>query len=46
MLLALGVQEDKSIATAYAIVAHLVQYVPLLIVGMVFTAQAKGKVTV
>lgn len=37
MLLAMGVQEDKSIATAYAITAHLVQYVPLLVIGMIFT---------
>lgn len=36
MLLAMGIQEDKSIATAYAITAHLVQYVPLLIIGMIF----------
>jgi len=42
MLLALGVQEDKSVATAYAIVAHLVQYVPLLIVGMIFATQVNS----
>lgn len=41
MLLAMGVQEDKSIATAYAITAHLVQYVPLVVVGLIFAATTR-----
>lgn len=44
MLLAMGVQEDKSIATAYAITAHLVQYVPLVVVGLIFAASTPGGV--
>jgi glycosyltransferase 2 family protein len=43
MLLAMGVQEDKSIATAYAITVHLVQYVPLVIVGLSFAATSRVK---
>jgi hypothetical protein len=43
MLLAMGVQENKSIATAYAITAHLVQYVPLLVIGMIYAATAPRK---
>lgn len=40
MLLALGVQQDKSIATAYAIVMHLVQFLPLVVVGLFFASRS------
>jgi len=40
----LSIQDDVSIATAYAILMHLVQYVPIVIVGMFFAAQDNVRV--
>lgn len=43
-LLALGVQSDASLATAYALVMHLVQYVPIVVIGLFFAAQDQVRV--
>lgn len=43
-LLALGVQSDTSLATAYALVMHIVQYVPIVMIGLFFAAQDQVRV--
>jgi hypothetical protein len=40
-----AVQPDESIAIAYAIMLHLTQFVPILILGMVFAAQSQIKLS-
>ena len=39
-LVVLGIEEDQSIGLAYAIVMHLVQFVPIVLIGLVFAARA------
>lgn len=38
-----NIQPDQSSATAYALVLHLTQYVPVLVIGLVFAAQSQIK---
>lgn len=40
-LAVLGIEENQSIGAAYAIVMHLVQFVPIVLIGLVFAAQAQ-----
>lgn len=42
---ALGVTDNISQATAYALVMHLVQYVPIVVIGLAFAAKDQVKVT-
>ena len=38
------IQHDESIGTAYALVLHLLQYVPIVAIGLFFAAQAQVRV--
>lgn len=39
-----AIEPDESVATAYAIVLHLTQFLPILVIGMIFAAQSQIKV--
>ncbi len=41
----LGVQSDQTIAFSYAVVMHLVQFVPIVVIGLFFAAQSHVQVT-
>jgi hypothetical protein len=38
-----GIETDVSVATAFALVLHLTQYVPILLLGLLFAAQSQIK---
>lgn len=40
-----AIEPDESVATAYAIVLHLTQFLPILVVGMFFAARSQIKVS-
>lgn len=42
-LFAMDILDDRSIATAYAIVIHLVHFIPVVIIGLIFAAQSQLK---
>jgi uncharacterized protein (TIRG00374 family) len=46
MVTLLHVTDDKAVALAYTLMIHLVQYIPIVIVGLIFAAQAQVKADV
>lgn len=44
-LTVLGLKHDDSIAIAYAIIMHLVQFVPIVVIGLIFAAQSQVKLS-
>jgi len=40
----LGIQDDESLGAAYALVLHLTQFVPILVVGLIFAVKSQVKV--
>lgn len=41
----LAIEDDPSVAAAYAIVMHLVQFVPIVVIGLIFAAQSQVRVS-
>lgn len=39
----LGIQQDESISTAYALSMHLIQFLPIVAIGLYFAAQSQVK---